>query len=461
MFGVAGWVVLAGGAQAADGRDLSLTIYNSNLALVEDVRAMPIPAGRQRLEFKDVSAQIRPETVSLSAPNIAIVEQNFDFDLLTPAKLMEKAVGHQVQIVRTNPGTGAEVRETATVLSANAGVVLRIGDRIEVLRDDGVPTRVIFDSIPENLRARPTLSVTVQSGATGTRDARLSYLTTGLSWKADYVALFDEAAGRLDLQGWVTLTNQSGVAYPDAEIQLVAGDVNLTSGPVNWDHWRQQQAQRRNVRAGGREMGAERPIGDYYIYPMPARSTVAENQTKQISFLDVKGAAARKAYEYTVVGFESSDVAQSVDSALQFTNSSSGGLGAQLPAGVLRAYIRDDSGDPKFVGENAIGHTPRGSDISVKLGDAFDLTVQPTLLKAETISPYRRRYEMSYVLRNASSRTVTVRLRQSADWSRAKMQITRESLESVRVDTNTVDWNVPVPAGGETTLTFTAVVGDR
>jgi hypothetical protein len=421
---------------------------------------MPIPAGRQRLEFKDVSAQIRPETVSLSAPNIAIVEQNFDFDLLTPAKLMEKAVGQQVQIVRTNPGTGAEVRETATVLSVNAGVVLRIGDRIEVLRDDGVPTRVIFDSIPENLRARPTLSVTVQSGGTGTRAARLSYLTTGLSWKADYVALFDEPAGRLDLQGWVTLTNQSGVAYPDAEIQLVAGDVNLTSGPMNWDYWRQQQAQRRNVRAGGRETSGERPIGDYYIYPMPARSTVAENQTKQISFLDVKGAAARKAYEYTVVGFESSDVAQSVDSALQFTNSSSGGLGAQLPAGVLRAYIRDGSGDPKFVGENAIGHTPRGSDISVKLGEAFDITVQPTLVKSELVSssPHRVRYEMRYLVRNASSRPVTVRLRQSADWSRAKMQITRESLESRRVDTRTVDWDVPVPAGRETALTFTTVV---
>lgn len=459
--GLAAAAALSGPATAADGRDLSLTIYNSNLALVEDVRPMPIPAGRQRLEFKDVSAQIRPETVSLSAPSVAIVEQNFDFDLLTPAKLMEKAVGRQVQIVRTNPGTGAELRETATVLSVNGGVVLRIGDRIEVLRDDGIPTRVIFDEIPSNLRAQPTLSVTVQSQAAGARDARLSYLTTGLSWKADYVALFDEAAGRLDLQGWVTLTNQSGVAYPDAEVQLVAGDVNLTSGPVDWSYWRQQQAQRRNVRSGGRETGGERPVGDYYIYPMPTRTTVAENQTKQISFLDVKGAAARKAYEYQAVGFESSDEAQSVDSALQFANSSAGGLGAQLPAGVVRAYLRDASGDPKFIGENAIGHTPRGSDISVKLGEAFDITVQPTLVESELISGSsdRRRYQMSYLVRNAGGKAATVRLRQSADWSGAKMQITRESLKGVRVDTDTVDWNVPVPAGGETTLTFTAVVG--
>ncbi|OYX92951.1 MAG: DUF4139 domain-containing protein, partial [Caulobacter sp. 35-67-4] len=199
LLATAALVLAAGSAHAQTAPDLSVTIYNSDLALVEDARDLNLKAGRQRLEFKDVSAAIRPETVSLSAAGVTIIEQNFDYDLLTPDKLMEKAVGQQVRIVRTNPGDGKETTEVATVLAANEGVVLRIGDRVEVLRDDGVPTRVIFDKVPETLRARPTLSVTVDADKAGPRASKLSYLTSGLGWKADYVALFDEKKGALDL----------------------------------------------------------------------------------------------------------------------------------------------------------------------------------------------------------------------------------------------------------------------
>ena len=216
-------------ARAADMPGLSVTIYNADQALVDDVRRIDIAAGRQRLELKDVSSAIRPETVTLTGTGLSVVEQNFDFDLLTPQKMMEKAVGQQVQIVRTNPGNGAQTTETATVLSANEGVILKIGDRIEVLRDDGIPTRVIFGGVPITLRARPTLSVTVDSDHAGPRLIDLSYLTTGLSWKADYVALFDDAAGKLDLQGWITLTNQSGSGFENADTQLVAGTVALNA----------------------------------------------------------------------------------------------------------------------------------------------------------------------------------------------------------------------------------------
>ena len=191
-------------------RTLSVTIYNDDLALVQDRRDIEVKGGRQRIEFQDVSAQIRPETVSLTAADIGIVEQNFDFDLLTPAKLMEKAVGREVTIVRVNPATGAETREQAQVLATNGGVVLKIGQRIEVLRDDGLPVRVIFDKVPDNLRARPTLSVTIIGAHAGTRPATLSYLTPGLGWRADYVALYNESDGKIDVQGWVTLTNSSG-----------------------------------------------------------------------------------------------------------------------------------------------------------------------------------------------------------------------------------------------------------
>ena len=159
--------LLVNPAWAAE-RTLSVTIYNDNLALVQDRRDIEVKDGRQRIEFQDVSAQIRPETVSLSAADISIVEQNFDFDLLTPAKLMEKAVGQEVTIVRVNPATGAETREQALVLATNGGVVLKIGQRIEVLRDDGLPVRVIFNKVPDNLRARPTLSVSIVGAHAGT-----------------------------------------------------------------------------------------------------------------------------------------------------------------------------------------------------------------------------------------------------------------------------------------------------
>src|SRR6202023_1418211 len=216
-------------AMAAD-RTLSVTIYTDDLALVQDRRDIDIKGGRQRIEFQDVSAQIRPETASLTAGDISIVEQNFDFDLLTPAKLMEKAVGHEVTIVRVNPATGAETREQAEVLATNGGVVLKIGQRIEVLRDDGLPVRVIFDKVPENLRARPTLSVTVIGAHPGTRPATLSYLTPGLGWRADYVALYNEADSKIDVQGWVTLTNSSGTTYENAQTLLVAGSPTQQGG---------------------------------------------------------------------------------------------------------------------------------------------------------------------------------------------------------------------------------------
>ena len=212
------------GARIANQR-LAVTIYNNDLALVEDIRTISPTAGRSRQEFPGVSAQIRPETVSFSSEGTEIVEQNFDYDLLSPDSLMQNAVGQEVRIVRTNPGNGQETTERATVLAVNNGVVLRIGDRIEILRQDSVPTRVIFDRVPPNMRARPTLSVTVDSARAGSREARLSYLTGGLGWRADYVALFDERTNRMDLQGWITLTNQSGVNYEAAQTRLVAGQV--------------------------------------------------------------------------------------------------------------------------------------------------------------------------------------------------------------------------------------------
>jgi hypothetical protein len=444
-------VCISGAAHAQTAPRLSVTIYNNDLALVQDVREIPIAAGRQKLEFKDVSAAIRPETVSLSAAGLSVVEQNFDYDLLTPDKLMEKAVGQQVKIVRTNPGDGKETTETATVLAANEGVVLKIGDRIEVLRDDGVPTRVIFDKVPETLRARPTLSVTVEADKAGARPTTLSYLTTGLSWKADYVAMFDEAKGLLDLQGWITLGNQSGTAFVDAKTQLVAGSVNTLASNDNY------RPPRPAVQAAGTESGTGERVADYYLYPLPHRTTIAANQNKQVGFLSAQGVAAKKVYEIRQDWFSSQAQPESATVAIQFSNARLAGLGNQLPAGVMRVYVRDKAGDPKFIGENAIDHTPAGSELSIKTGDAFDVTSQGTLVSDEKVSKTRSRYTMKYLIRNARPEPVTVELRQGGLWRDGEVKA--ESLKSRRIDARTLGWSVPTPANGETTLTFTVETG--
>ena len=444
-------LTIAGAAHAQTAPRLSVTIYNDNLALVQDTRDLTLAAGRQKLEFKDVSAAIRPETVSLSAAGLSVVEQNFDYDLLTPDKLMEKAVGQQVKIVRTNPGDGKETTETATVLAANEGVVLKIGDRIEVLRDDGVPTRVIFDKVPETLRARPTLSVTVEADKAGPRAATLSYLTTGLSWKADYVAMFDEAKGALDLQGWITLGNQSGTAFENAETQLVAGRVNTLANSNGY------QPPRPAIRAAGTESGTGERVADYYLYPLPHRTTIAANQNKQVGFLSAQGVAAKKVYEIRQDWFSSQSDPESATVAIQFSNARLGGLGNQLPAGVMRVYMRDKAGDPKFIGENAIDHTPAGSELSIKTGDAFDVTSQGTLVSDAKVSKTRSRYEMKYLVRNARPEPVTVELRQSGLGRDGEVKA--ESLKSRRIDARTLGWSVPVPANSETVLTFTVETG--
>lgn len=440
-------------ASGVEAQTLSVTIYNQNLALVQDVRRVDLPAGRTRLELRDVSAAIRPETVNLSGRGLEVVEQNFDYDLLTPAKLMEKAVGDQVRVVRINPGDGKETIETATVLAVNDGVVLRIGDRIEVLRDDGVPTRVIFDEVPDNLRARPTLTVTLDVEGAGQREATLTYLTSGLSWKADYVAVFDEAAGRLDLQGWITLGNQSGTPFTNAEVQLVAGDVQ--TGQPQYPGYPPPPRRPAPVRGAGTEAGeGGEALADYYLYPLPERTTVAQNQTKQVGFVEAKGVAARKTYEYRLGGFLSRERPESVDVAIRFQNARAAGLAAQLPAGTMRVYQRDSSGDPTFVGESNIPHTPQGSDLSIKTGEAFDVTVQPTLEKQEGCGEGCNRQRVKYLVRNARAQPVTVEVQQSGVYGRWR---TFDASHPVRrVDSNTLAVDVPVPAGGETTVTYTA-----
>lgn len=468
-------------ASSAQG-DVSVTIYNNDLALVQDVRRMALPSGRSRQEFPDVSARIRPETVTLSGEGVGIVEQNFDYDLLSPASLMEKAVGQTITLLRTNPATGVETREQATVLAANGGVVLKIGDRIEVLRDDGLPVRVIFSSIPPNLRARPTLSVTMDTQQGGARPVTLSYLTPGMSWKSDYVALFDEKAGELDMQGWITLNNRTGTTFANARTLLVAGEVGQVQ--QRYDGYNRGRPGPRGNQPGTESDGGEQ-LGDFHVYPIDGRTAIANAQTKQVSFLDASGVPAERGYEFRNGWMESKGEAESAASVLKFSNARAAGIGAALPAGTVRVYMRDTRGQAQFVGESAIPHTPGGSTLALRTGDAFDVKVQPVVEKRDVITSdewtqserwrvtYRDgtkmegmverpqkyyRTQMRYIVTNAKPAPVKVDVVQSGLarwWGWRDLRVPEESIKGVQEDADSRRWVVPVPANGRAELTAT------
>ena len=427
--------------QTAQG-DVSLTIYNNDLALVQDKRVLDLTTGRTRQEFPDVSAVIRAETVTLSGSGIGVVEQNFDYDLLTPEKLMDKAIGQTVTLVRRDEA-GHETRETARVLANNNGTVVQIGNRIEVLAPG---TRVIFPSLPPNLRARPTLSVTIDSSTAGPRPVTLNYLTSGMGWRADYVVLFDESAGKMDVQGWVTLANTTGTTFTDANLMLVAGSPGQT-----------QRVYREPALPGnsqGTESANRERLGDYYVYPLARRTTVANAQQKQVSFLDVAAAPASKAYFYRNDWLGAAEEAASFSTVLRFSTSRNGGLGDALPAGIVRVYMRDARGVPQFIGESRIGHTPMGSNVAIKTGEAFDVRIVPTVEKRERLGDGKWRTTMRYRITNARGAPVVAELAQGGlDSMWHDTRIESESQASERVSADTALWKVSVPANGEAVVT--------
>ncbi len=455
--------LVVGLAQAAplrstleDQKALAVTVYNGDLALVKDTRQVELPAGQSVLELRDVSAQMRPETALLRVADgkpITLLEQNFDFDLLTPAKLLEKYVGREVRVLRTNPTSGADSSETATVLAASDGVVLRIGDRIET----GLPGRLVFDAVPDTLRDRPTLAVGLDSDGAGPRALELSYLTGGLSWQADYVAELAADEKNLALSGWVTLTNRSGTAYRDARLQLVAGDVNRVQPALARGMVMEQMA----AKADGGAM-REESLLDYHLYTLGRPTTLADQQTKQVALLSAPSAKVSK--EYRLAGAEyyyaarAGEIGRALKVAvvLHLDNAKSSGLGLPLPAGVVRVYQRDASGGVQFVGEDRIDHTPQNETAQIKLGNAFDVTARKTQTDFKALAvgkDDRPQFESAYKieLKNAKTTPVTVTVLEPVpgDW-----QVLQSNLPQDKADAHTARWRVTVPAGGGQTLTY-------
>ena len=445
----------------SDQQSVAVTIYNDNLALVKDARRVKLDRELNQLAWREVSALMRPETAqlrNLSNPaGFRLQEQNFDFDLLTPQKLLEKYVGREVVVVKVNPASGEETRETATVLSTNNGVVLKFADRIET----GVPGRLAFSSVPDTLRDTPTLVISLVNPTAGVQNLELSYLTGGLSWRADYVAELNANDSLLDLNGWVTLKNESGAAYPNAKLQLVAGDLNR----VRED----QPAPRAMMAVAAKVADAaemqQESLFEYHLYTLQRPTTLAENQTKQVALMSATRVPVKKEFllqgaDYYYSG-QYGELGQKlkVGVFVDFQNKGEG-LGIPLPKGVIRVYKKDSQGNALFVGEDRIDHTPKNETVRLRLGDAFDVTAdkkQTAFLKLAGTGRYNYVFESAYeiVLKNAKSEAVSVTVREPmpGDWV-----MLSESQVHTKAASGTAEWKVAVPAEGQTTLTYRARV---
>lgn len=442
----------------ADQRELAVTIYNDSLALVKDTRRIKLERGPNRLAWRDVSARIRPETALLRnlahAEGFWLIEQNFDFDLLTPQKLLDKYVGQEVRVIKTHPTSGAETQETARVLATNNGAVLQYADRIET----GIAGRLAFKSVPPTLRDRPTLVISLNSPA-GEQNLELSYLTGGLAWKADYIAELSAKDDKIDLNGWVTLTNNSGARYENAKLQLVAGDVNRVREDAAF-----AQAPRNMLAqaapAAAPKM-AEESLFEYHLYTLDRPTTLAEQQTKQVALMTAGGVAVNK--EFVLRGADYyyrsayGDLGQKlkVGVFVEFDNSGAN-LGIPLPKGVVRVYKKDGAGNAQFVGEDRIDHTPKNEKIRLKLGEAFDVTAdkkQTDFQKLSGFGKYNYVFESAYriELKNAKNEAATVKVIEPVpgDW-----EILEESHPHKKEAANTAVWRVSVPANGKTVVTY-------
>lgn len=448
----------------ADQQGVAVTIYNEDLALVKDQRQVTLPAGAAALALRDVSARIMPQTALLRAADggapIEILEQNFDFDLLTPAKLLEKYVGREVGLIRTHPTTGEETEESALVLAASDGVVLRIGDRIETIGGGAgaLPGRVVYRDIPANLRDRPTLVLRLEQPTAGARRVELSYLTGGLKWQADYVGELNATEDSLDLTGWVTLENRSGTTYRDARLQLVAGEVNR----VEESPERPMMAMMDMARAAPAPPMAEESLFEYHLYSLARPTTIADNQSKQVALLSAAGVRATRALlipgDQTVYRQPIGQVAQDLDviAKLEFDNDIASNLGLPLPAGVVRIYKRDSAGNAQFIGEDRIDHTPKNESVSLTLGTAFDVTAKRRQLefkKRTGSGPWQYEFETAVELRvkNAKSEAVRVTIQEPipGDWT-----MLEESAPHDKANATLAVWQLPVPAEGEAVLSY-------
>ena len=439
--------------------DLNVTVYNSDIALVRDVRTLELPRGTFDLSFMDIAATVNPASVhfrSLSEPSrVSVLEQNYEYDLLEPEKLLRKYVGRDVTLVRTRQvnGTTQEEEVTARLLSYNNQPVWRInGEIVTGLHAD----HIRFPELPDTLFTRPTLIWTLDNGGAARHRVEASYLAGKLSWNADYVLTVgrDDKAG--DIDGWVTLTNGSGTAFRNAKLQLVAGELNRVRETFNRLMAADQMAQRAESAAAPM---AQEAFSDYHLYTLGRKTTINNNETKQVSMLSGTGVPVVKRYVVNGNRFyyhngarPGAPIKDSVEVFYQFKNEEKGGLGMPMPAGTVRVYQSDSTGGVQFVGEDRITHTPKNEVLNLKIGSAFDVVCERSQIDFEKIAANVYEVEYAITLRNQKSTAITVEVNEPV--GAATWRMLHATHKWTKTAAFAAQFMVPVEAGAEAVLKF-------
>jgi len=443
---------------ARDRQSVNITVYNSNLGLVRETRRLTLPQGQVALRFADVTAQIRPETVHLSSlttpASLRILEQNYQYDLLNPAKLLDKFVGKEITLVLRHYQNNTETFEPvqATLLSNNGGQVWRINGQI-VINPTNI-SEMRFPDLPKNLVATPTLVWDLENRQSGSQTVEASYLTAGMNWRADYVLVVNADDTKGDLQGWVTLTNNSGATFEDARLQLVAGDVNRVSEERNYALAGAMQRKATDSVSEFQEQG----FFEYHLYTLQRPTSIRDNETKQVSLLEAAGFDVKKEfvlngqhYYYTNYNNPGQPIKEKVGVYVQFRNAQQNKLGMPLPAGTIRLYKKDDKGNQQFIGEDKIDHTPKDEDVRVKVGDAFDIVGErkQTDYKVMARNVYEYAYEIK--IRNHQDGAVTVVVNEpiGGDW-----EMVSSTFDAKKTAAFAAQFNVPVAKDGEAMLSY-------
>jgi hypothetical protein len=448
---------LASGAEAAQvavgrnaQRDVMVTIYNGNLGLVKDVREARLPTGLHETEFTDVAAQIDPTTVhlkSLTDPaGLRILEQNYEYDLLSSQKLMEKYVGRMVRLYNTD-GTYLEAK-----LLSTAGPVFEINGQIHL----GHNGRLVLPSLPENLVSKPTLVWLLRNALSGVQRVEASYLTGGITWKADYVMVLDPTDTKADLTGWVTIDNRSGATYGNAALKLVAGDVNRAPEGRRNQRALEVASKAASMQDAARDFTSE-GFFEYHLYTLDGRTTLKDNQTKQLTLMSASDVPVLKQLIYygaqdyyrTSYGVPMSN--QKVGVYLEIKNAKANRLGVPLPKGKVRVYKADASSSQQFVGEDWIDHTPTDERVKIKMGDAFDVVGERTQKEFRKIASGLYEVEWEIALRNhkKADQTVTIIEPVPGDW-----QVLTSTHAWEKPEAHTLKFQVPVTQEGAAKLTY-------
>jgi hypothetical protein len=440
-----------------DQAEVSLTVYNSDIALIRDVRNLQLVRGAGNLRFMDIAASVNPATVhfrSLTEPSaVSVLEQNYEYDLLDPDKLLRKYVGREVTLMRNRTEGGATRQEEvkATLLSYNTSPVWKIGN--EIVTGIGAD-HMRFPQLPETLYSRPTLIWTVQNNGAPKHRVEASYLAGRMAWNADYVLTVARDDKAADLNGWVTLTNNSGTAFRNARLQLVAGDLNRVRQQLN----RMADMAAPAAKAMAEQTMAQESFSDYHLYSMARKTTINNSQTKQVSML--AGTDVPVVKRYVVEGqnhyyhnrvHPGSPLRDLVQVYYQFKNEEKAGLGLPMPAGVLRVYQQDSKGGMQFVGEDRIMHTPKDETLNVKIGNAFDVVCERNQIDFQKIATNVYELEYEITLRNHKASAISVEVNEPVGGT---WRMITSSHEWTKTSAWAAQFKVPVAADGTTVLKY-------